>query len=100
MSKYEKLRTNPDNWKMRVVYYCNDDPRIIVRNLLLFGWTWNFGHSKVYIAILSAIVSFLVPPYLAWWLGFRSPLVISIIVLLTLATIVVVASQIARDPGA
>lgn len=98
MSKYETMRTDPANWKMGIVYCCNDDPRIIVRNLLPFGWTWNFGHPKIYVAITIAIIAFLAPPYLAWHLGVRSAIVIGIIIVLALAAIVFVASQLAQDP--
>lgn len=100
MSKYEGMRTNPANWKLGIVYCCNDDPRIIVRQLLPFGWTWNFGHPNVYSAILIAVVMFLAPPYLAWWMGVRSALAIGTIIVLTLTTIVIIASRIARDPEA
>ena len=98
MSKYETMRTDPANWKLGIVYCCNDDPRIIVRNLLPFGWTWNFGHQKVYIAILVAIASFLAPPFMAWQMGVRSTLTIGIIVVVAFITVVLVASRLARDP--
>lgn len=98
MSKYEKMRTDSANWKLGIVYYCKDDPRIIVRNLLLFGWTWNFGHAGVYFGILAAIAAFLAPPYLAWQMGLRSALVIGIIVALTLVALVSIASRLAMDP--
>ncbi len=98
MSKYETMRTDPANWKMGIVYCCNDDPRIIVRNLLPFGWTWNFGHPKIYVAIAIAIIAFLAPPYLAWQMGVRSAVVIGIIIVLALAAVVFVASQLAQDP--
>lgn len=100
MSKYELMRTDPANWKLGIVYRCIDDPRIIVRNLLAFGWTWNFGHPKVYLAITIAIIAFLAPPYLAWQMGVRSVVVIGIIIALALTAVVIVASQLARDPEA
>lgn len=98
MSKYEAMRTNPANWTMRIVYCCHDDPRIVVRNLWSLGWTWNFGHAKVYMAIALAIVVFLAPPYLAWQFGVRSGVVIVIIIAVTLTTIVLVANRLALDP--
>jgi len=100
MSKFEAMRTDPENWKLGIVYYCTDDPRIIVRNLLPIGWTWNFGHPKVYMAILIAIVAFLVPPFIAWQMGARSALVIGCIIVLTLIAIVYLASRFAQDPEA
>ena len=100
MSKYEAMRTDPANWKLGIVYCCSEDPRIVVRNLLPFGWTWNFGHQKVYIAILIAVISFLAPPCIAWQMGVRSALVIGIIVVVALGAVVLVASRLARDPEA
>lgn len=98
MSKFEDMRKDPANWTLGILYRCSDDPRVVVRNLLPFGWTWNFGHRKVYIAILSAIVAFLGPPYLAWQMGARSGLTIGIITVLALVSIVFIASRLARDP--
>ena len=100
MSKYEAMRTDPTNWKLGVVYYCKDDPRIVVRNLLPLGWTWNFGHQKVYIALIIAVTAFLAPPFLAWQLGIRSALTLGFIVAAALITIVFVASRLALDPEA
>ena len=100
MSKYETMRTDPANWKLGIVYYCNDDPRIIVRNLLPFGWTWNFAHKKVYFAILAAIALLLVPSFLAWHMGVRSTLAIGIIIIVAFIAVVLVASRLARDPDA
>lgn len=100
MSKYETMRTDPANWKLGIVYCCNDDPRIVVRNLLPFGWTWNFGHQKAYIAILVAIASLLAPPFMAWQMGVRSALAIGIIITVAFIAVVLVASRLARDPDA
>ena len=100
MSKYEDMRTDPANWHLGVVYCCADDPRIVVRNLLPFGWTWNFGHGSVYLGILMAIVAFLGPPCLAWVIGVRSAWAIAAIAILALVTVVFTASRLARDPGA
>ena len=98
MSRYEAMRIDPANWKLGIVYYCKDDPRFIVRNLLPFGWTWNFGQRKVYIAIPTAIVAFLAPPYLAWQMGVRSILTIGIIAVVAIIAIVLVASRLAQEP--
>ena len=100
MSKYETMRTDPTNWKLGIVYCCKDDPRIIVRNLLPFGWTWNFGHQKVYIAILVTIALFLAPPFMAWQMGVRSTLAFGIIIVVALITVILGAIQLSRDPDA
>ena len=99
MSKYENMRKDLTNWKLRTIYSCSEDPRVIVRNLLPFGWTWNFGHPRVFAAIALTIVTFLAPPYLAWLLGVRSEIAIGAIALLMLLIVMMIASRIARDPG-
>jgi threonine/homoserine/homoserine lactone efflux protein len=99
MSKYETMRTDPANWKLGVIYCCVEDPRIIVRQLLPVGWTWNFGHPKVYLAILAAVFTFLAPPAIAWWLGMRSLPALGLLSLIALGVIMFVASRMSRDPG-
>ena len=94
------MRRDRANWKFGTIYCCRDDPRLIVRNLLPFGWTWNFCHPKVYVGILVAIIAFLTPPYLAWQLGVSSRIIIGVVALLALLSVVFVASQLAKDPEA
>lgn len=98
MSKYENMRTDPANWKLGIVYCCPRDPRIIVRQRLPVGWTWNFGHAKVYSAILIAVVMFLAPAALAWWQGVRSTLALGLITLTALVVIMLLAARMSRDP--
>ena len=100
MSKYETMRQDRANWIFGTIYYCPDDPRLVVRNLLPFGWAWNFGHPKVYVGILLAIVAFLAPPCLAWQLGVSSRITIGVVALLALVAVVFVASRLAQDPEA
>lgn len=59
----EKLRLDDRHWKLGVIYSCKKDPRVIVRNRWLFGWTWNFGHPYVFI-VLSVFVAVLLVPIL------------------------------------
>ena len=98
MSRFESMRTDPVNWSLGVIYHCKDDPRIVVRNRLPVGWTWNFAHRRVYFAIGIAIAVFLGPMYLAWFAGLRSPAGLAAIVALSLLAILLVASRLARDP--
>ena len=100
MSRYERMRTDPANWWLGTIYRCKEDPRIVVRNLLPFGWTWNFAHGRVYLGIGAAITAFLVPPGLAWLAGLRSTIALAAIAALALFAIVLVVSRMARDPGA
>jgi len=99
MSNYEIMRTDPVNWKHGVVYYCQKDPRIVVRNLAPFGWAWNFGHRYVYIAIVLAISAFFAPPFFAWQLGVRSVVALGIIAVLALLVVVFIASRLAQEPN-
>jgi len=98
MSRYEEMRLNPENWKFGVVYVCAEDPRLVVRQWLRVGWTWNFAHPQVYPLILVAVVFFLAPPGILWWLGHQSFLALSLGALFGLGVIMLVASRMAKDP--
>lgn len=98
MSKYETMRTDPSNWKLGIVYCCAQDPRIIVRQRMPIGWTWNFAHARVIPAILIAVFMFLSPAAIGWWLGIRSTIVLGLATLLALIVIMVMASWLAKDP--
>ena len=50
----EALRANAKNWRWGIIYRCTEDSRLIVRNRFVFGWTWNFGHPRVFAWILIA----------------------------------------------
>jgi hypothetical protein len=58
----DRLWTDPDNWLPLGLYYCKDDPRIIVpKKIRAFGWTMNFAHTWVWAALLILIISAIVP---------------------------------------
>jgi len=99
MSKYEAMRLNPENWKFGVVYICAEDPRLVVRQLFPVGWTWNFAHPQVYPLILAAVIFFLTPPGIVWWLGFDSWLMLMLAALFALIIIMLVVSRMAKDPA-
>lgn len=99
-SKYEAMRMNPANWKLGIVYFCPHDPRVIVRQRLPVGWTWNFAHPLVFPAITLAVFSFLAPPAIAWWLGVRSGVTLALLAGAALGAIVWAAARLSRDPGA
>ncbi len=99
-TRYQKMHDDPANWTLGTIYHCKDDPRVIVRNRLPFGWTWNFGHPRVWPALMLTVFCFFMPIVVAWQLGVLSPLVLSAILLATLGVIVWLASRIARDPDA
>ncbi len=47
---------NPENWKWGILYFNPDDPRYIVpKRVRSLGWTFNFAHKRIYIALLLII---------------------------------------------
>ena len=98
MSKYDDMHKNPSHWKFGIIYCCADDSRVIVRQLLPIGWTWNFGHPFVFPAILLTVLFFLTPLSLAYFAGIRSKLIYFAIIVITLNIVMMMASQMARDP--
>lgn len=98
VSRYETMRTDPANWALGVVYFCSDDTRVVVRNLLPFGWTWNFAHPRVWPAIALAILALLAPVALAARAGIDSLGALAVIVLLSLGAIMLAAHRASREP--
>jgi len=99
-TRCQSMHDDPSNWTLGTIYHCKDDPRVIVRNRLPFGWTWNFGHPRVWPALLLTVFGFFTPVVLARQVGVLSPFVLGAILLATLGVIVWIASRIARDPDA
>lgn len=56
------LWANPKYWKLGFLYFCPDDPRVIVSKKARFGWTLNFARLLAYPA-LSGMVLFLFGPF-------------------------------------
>lgn len=98
-SKYEEMRTNPANWKLGFIYVCRDDPRIVVRQRTLFGWTWNFGNSWAFPTIILAALTAVGPLLLGWWMGVRSELELFLLLGAGFAVVVLMASRCAKDPA-
>jgi hypothetical protein len=58
----DKLWTDSSNWRASVIYICKDDPRFIVpRRVQWGGWTLNFAHASVWVALLVVLLSIVVP---------------------------------------
>ena len=58
----EARRKDPRNYKWRLIYFCKEDPRVIVpRRIKWMGWTLNFARPSA-IPTLVLIVAFLVIP--------------------------------------
>lgn len=100
MSRFQAMHDDPRNWTLGTIYHCKDDPRVIVRNRLPFGWTWNFGHARVWPALALTVLGFFAPVVLAARLGVTSTLALAVILIATLGAIMFIASRIARDPDA
>lgn len=98
LSKLEQNRTDPAHWKLGAIYYCKDDPRVVVRNLLPIGWSWNFAHRLVYPAIAATIGLFLLPLIAAWQYEIQSPLAYGLIFLTELVVVVLLADRLSREP--
>ncbi len=54
---FERLWCDPNHWRAGMVYYCPEDPRVIVpRRLRWMGWTMNFAHPHVFLWLVLTIV--------------------------------------------
>jgi len=57
------LWENPANWRWTFIYYCKDDPRIIVpKRSRILGWTMNFAHRRA-IPTLALIIIAIIAPF-------------------------------------
>ena len=86
----EELRRDAGNWRWGILYSCADDPRVIVRNRFVFGWTWNFGHPRV-VPTMAFVMLLAVGPTLgavalgAPWYAVAGAMIASTIVVLRIA---------------
>lgn len=97
-SKFEAMRLDPRNWKLGVIYSCAEDPRVIVRQRLPLGWTWNFANPWVLPGIIAAIFLFVGPVALAWCSGHHSGFLLAALPVASLAILMLLASRLSRDP--
>jgi len=96
---FEEMRKNSDNWKLGIVYFCSDDPRVIVRQRLPLGWTWNFANRWALPGIFAAFLVFAGPAVLAWYMGIRSATVFGSLFIAGLCLVMLVAHKLSRDPS-
>ncbi len=94
----EALRTDKKNWTFGVIYACRDDPRVIVRNRLPIGWTWNFAHPFVWPVLLASTVFVLAPAAVLWLAGVINPLTIMLATTASVLVLVGIAHHIASGP--
>ena len=92
------MRTNPANWKLGMVYVCHDDPRVVVRQRMPFGWTWNFANPWVIPAIPLTVMIAVGPALLVWLAGVRSILALAALLGVGLAIVIALASRLSKDP--
>lgn len=98
-SKFEEMRNDAKNWKLGLVYFCADDPRVVVRNRFPLGWTWNFANRWVPLGIVLSIVVFVSPVAIAWSSGVRSGAVMACLLIASLCILMLVAHRLSRDPS-
>lgn len=98
-SRYERMRTDPANWKLGLIYFCPDDPRVVVRQRFPIGWTWNFGNPRVVPTIVMAVMLFAAPAFIGWWVGVRSIALLMALLGIGLILVMFIAHRLSRDPG-
>ncbi len=67
------------HWVLGIIYSCRQDPRVIVRNRFWLGWTWNFGHPRVFPTMGAFALFALAPAAALFTLGIlKVPLLIGV----------------------
>lgn len=65
MNEQEALWSAPENWKWGTIYYCAEDPRVMVpKRLRWTGWTLNFAHSWAWPSLAAILIVALGPTLL------------------------------------
>jgi hypothetical protein len=58
----EVRRKDPRNYNWRLIYFCKEDPRVIVpRRIKWMGWTLNFARPSAVPTLLLVLVFLIVP---------------------------------------
>ena len=95
----QALWNDPHHWVLGIIYSCREDPRVIVRNRFVVGWTWNFGHPRVFPTLGAFGLFALAPGAALFTLGILSvPLLIGVTVA-AVALLVVIARRIESGPS-
>lgn len=55
-NKFDKMRSNPDNYKWGFFYYNKKDKRFLMLRKTGVGFSVNFAHPYLYLVILGIIV--------------------------------------------
>ena len=86
------------HWFLGIIYSCREDPRVIVRNRFWLGWTWNFGHPRVFPTMGACVLFTLAPAALLFTLGVvYAPLLIGATVA-AVAVLMMIAHRIEAGP--
>jgi hypothetical protein len=94
----EALRNDDQHWTLGIIYTCREDPRVIVRNRILVGCTWNFGHRFVLPTLLAFILVAIGPAALLWMNGVTDPLALFAVTAVCVLILVLIAYHIAAGP--
>lgn len=61
-NKNDNYWHDPGSWKLGAIYYCAQDPRIVVpKRRKWAGWTFNYAHTGAY-ALTVAVLAIAVIP--------------------------------------
>jgi hypothetical protein len=82
----KRLWCDPGNWRRGIIYWCPEDPRIIVpKHAKWTGYTMNFSHRRAYWALLAIAVALLAPLFAPLVFGYATGtkvLVVSFVLIL------------------
>jgi uncharacterized membrane protein len=94
----EALRNDDRHWTLGIIYACREDPRVIVRNRILIGCTWNFGHRFVLPTLLAFILVAIGPATILWINGVTNGLGLFAVTAVGVLILVRIAYYIAAGP--
>lgn len=94
----EVLRRDSAHWTLGIFYRCPADPRVIVRDRFLPGWTFNFGHRLVAAAIAAFVLVAVGPLLLMLAEGIRHWPTLLVVAVLSAAAVLTAAHRIASGP--
>ncbi len=95
----EALRQRPEHWKFGILYVCRADPRVIVRNRFMLGWTWNFAHPRVIPTLVAFTIFALAPAALLFFgFGVMNPLILIPATAASVLVLVGIAHRMASGP--
>jgi Family of unknown function (DUF5808) len=85
----DRLWSDPDNWIGLGIYYCKDDPRVIVpKRMKSLGWSMNFANPWVWPAIVFVVVSASLP--VVYLKVYNAPVVAALFIALWVVALVLV----------